>query len=127
MASDDPGADIVHRFFGNRLGPGLGIVNHHLKERCRIYIAGASRWSSVDKSSRLTPLPFANSPIIPSASAEYYGVRFTLFGHFPVLQCSEFSSLRIVPCTRAQAAPIEGSAANFTHIAAKGVVMDASS
>src|SRR6266480_664224 len=51
----------------------------------------------------------------------------SLFGHFLVLRCSEFLTLRIVPCTRAQAAPNEASAPNFTHIAATGVVMDASS
>jgi len=41
--------------------------------------------------------------------------------------CNAANFHRIVPCTRAQAAPIEGSAPNFTHIAATGVVMDASS
>src|SRR5947209_1662500 len=46
---------------------------------------------------------------------------------FLVLQCSEFLYLRIVPCTRAQAAPNEASAPNFTHIAVTGVVMDAPS
>src|SRR5437763_6247549 len=51
----------------------------------------------------------------------------SLFGHFLVLRCSEFLTPRIVPCTRAQADPNEASAPNFTHIAATGVVMDASS
>jgi len=74
--------DIVHKFVGYRLGPRLGVVQSS-SERTPPHI---HRWHVETDIRRqivtLDAFAFANSPIIPSAIAEYYGVRFTLFGHF---------------------------------------------
>src|ERR1700682_134509 len=54
-------------------------------------------------------------------------VGFTLFDRLKLLQCSECLVSRILACTLAQAATNERSASNFSHIAPREFVMDASS
>src|SRR6266550_8582594 len=68
--------DIVHKFVGYRLGPRLGVVQSS-SERTPPHI---HRWHVETDIRRqivtLDAFAFANSPIIPSAIAEYYGVPF---------------------------------------------------